>query len=65
MVSLQLVNFLFSLSSFMIFFFFYVHFMISCTKGSRPYATGEMNSAQYGAIVGQVNLAHQPPMVRI
>lgn len=27
--------------------------------------TGEMNSAQFGAIVGQVNLAHQPPMVRI
>lgn len=24
-----------------------------------------MNSAQFGAIVGQVNLAHQPPMVRI
>lgn len=33
-------------------------------KGSRPYTTGEMNSAQFGAIVGQVNLAHQPPMVR-
>lgn len=34
-------------------------------KGSRPYTTGEMNSAQFGAIVGQVNLAHQPPMVRL
>lgn len=33
-------------------------------EGSRPYTTGEMNSAQFGAIVGQVNLAHQPPMVR-
>lgn len=32
-------------------------------KGSRSFTTGEMNSAQFGAIVGQVNLAHQPPMV--
>lgn len=34
-------------------------------KASRTFTTGEMNSAQFGAIVGQVNLAHQPPMVRI
>lgn len=33
--------------------------------GERPYGTGEMQSMQYGAIVGQVNLAHQPPMVSI
>lgn len=33
-------------------------------KGSRPYTTGEMQTTQFGAIVGQVNLAHQPPMVR-
>lgn len=39
-------------------------FSMKC-KGSRPYTTGEMNSAQFGAIVGQVNLAHQPPMVRL
>ncbi len=34
-------------------------------KGSRSYTTVETNSTQFGAIVGQVNLAHQPPMVRI
>ncbi|XP_058461814.1 talin-2 isoform X3 [Malaya genurostris] len=32
--------------------------------GERPYGTGEMQSMQYGAIVGQVNLAHQPPMLQ-
>ncbi|XP_040164049.1 talin-2 isoform X7 [Anopheles arabiensis] len=32
------------------------------TDGERSYGTGEMQSIQYGAIVGQVNLAHQPPM---
>lgn len=37
---------------------------MSKTEGERPYGTGEMQSMQYGAIVGQVNLAHQPPMVR-
>ncbi|XP_035914111.1 talin-2 isoform X3 [Anopheles stephensi] len=34
------------------------------TDGERPYGTGEMQSIQYGAIVGQVNLAHQPPMLQ-
>lgn len=32
--------------------------------GQKPYTTGEVHGAQFGAIVGQVNLAHQPPMVR-
>jgi hypothetical protein len=41
-------------------FFFFTLFNF---KGSRSYQTGEMNGAQFGAIVGQVNLAHQPPMV--
>ncbi|XP_050096914.1 talin-2 isoform X2 [Anopheles aquasalis] len=34
------------------------------SDGERPYGTGEMQSVQYGAIVGQVNLAHQPPMLQ-
>uniref|UniRef100_A0A182IW98 Uncharacterized protein n=1 Tax=Anopheles atroparvus TaxID=41427 RepID=A0A182IW98_ANOAO len=34
------------------------------TDGERSYGTGEMQSIQYGAIVGQVNLAHQPPMLQ-
>lgn len=44
----------------------FILFIISFSflKGSRPYTTGE-NSPQFGAIVGQVNLAHQPPMVRL
>lgn len=43
-------------------FLSFICFIISL-KGSTPYTTGE-NSPQFGAIVGQVNLAHQPPMVR-
>ncbi|XP_053676169.1 talin-2 [Anopheles nili] len=34
------------------------------TDGERSYGTGEMQSIQYGAFVGQVNLAHQPPMLQ-
>jgi hypothetical protein len=55
---LQFLIYDFSLFSFFLIYNFH-------RKGSRPYTTGEMNSAQFGAIVGQVNLAHQPPMVRI
>ncbi|XP_063702056.1 talin-2 isoform X1 [Culicoides brevitarsis] len=32
--------------------------------GERPYTTGESQHIQYGAIVGQVNIAHQPPMLQ-
>lgn len=58
------LNFNFFLYNFFHLHFFYDFIMGVDKKGSRPYTTGEMNSAQFGAIVGQVNLAHQPPMVR-
>ncbi|KAL7051692.1 hypothetical protein ACKWTF_004575 [Chironomus riparius] len=38
--------------------------LIRGVDASRTFTTGEMNSAQFGAIVGQVNLAHQPPMLQ-
>ncbi|CRL03205.1 CLUMA_CG016230, isoform B [Clunio marinus] len=38
--------------------------LIRGTDGSRPYTTVDTNTLQYGAIVGQVNLAHQPPMLQ-
>lgn len=33
-------------------------------KGEKSYTHGDMQSVQYGAVIGQVNLAHQPPTVR-
>lgn len=32
-------------------------------KGEKSYTHGDMQSVQYGAVIGQVNLAHQPPTV--
>lgn len=31
--------------------------------GERPYIHQEIQTVQYGAVIGQVNMAHQPPMV--
>lgn len=37
---------------------------IACLAlGERPYIHQEIQSVQYGAIIGQVNMAHQPPTV--
>ncbi|CAO1372381.1 unnamed protein product [Diamesa serratosioi] len=38
--------------------------LIRGADGQKPYTTGEVHGAQFGAIVGQVNLAHQPPMLQ-
>ncbi|GAB0095550.1 talin-1 [Sergentomyia squamirostris] len=32
------------------------------SDGERSYTHGDMTNVQYGAIVGQVNVAHQPPL---
>ncbi|CAD7082909.1 unnamed protein product [Hermetia illucens] len=32
--------------------------------GQKSYTQGEMQSEQYGAVVGQVNVAHQPPTTK-
>ncbi|XP_037034773.1 talin-2 isoform X2 [Bradysia coprophila] len=34
------------------------------SDGERSYTHGDMQTVQYGAIVGQVNLAHQPPTLK-
>lgn len=31
----------------------------------KPYGTGHMGGAQYTTISGQINVAHNPPSVRI
>lgn len=31
--------------------------------GERPYIHQEIQTVQYGAFIGQVNMAHQPPTV--
>lgn len=33
------------------------------SDNERPYVHQEIQTVQYGAVVGQVNLAHQPPTV--
>lgn len=35
------------------------------SDNERPYIHQEIQTVQYGAVVGQVNLAHQPPTVTI
>lgn len=37
--------------------------MFGTVIGEKPYTQGEIQTVQYGAFVGQVNLAHQPPTV--
>lgn len=32
-------------------------------SGERPYIHQEIQTVQYGAVIGQVNMAHQPPTV--
>lgn len=40
---------------------FSVYIMYSI--GEKSYTQGELQTVQYGAFVGQVNHAHQPPTV--
>lgn len=38
--------------------------ILRASDGERKYTQGEMQSVQYGAFVGQVNHAHQPPTTK-
>lgn len=46
-----------------IFVFFFFSSLFFFFLGERSYTQGELQTVQYGAIVGQVNHAHQPPTV--
>lgn len=38
------------------------NFLLLCIRlGEKSYTQGELQTVQYGAFVGQVNHAHQPP----
>lgn len=40
-------------------------FFFNLKAGERPYIHQEIQTVQYGAFIGQVNMAHQPPTVSL
>lgn len=54
--SLYLIRFMFFL-----FLYFILFYFLQNEKGERTYTHKEVTTVQYGAVVGQVNMAHQPP----
>lgn len=41
----------------------FIHLLNCYDLGERPYVHQEIQTVQYGAFIGQVNMAHQPPTV--